>query len=109
MAIDNVSCQKTIGRKVVVFGGDFRQILHVISRRIKSDIVHSTINLLYIWDHCKFLKLNKNMRLETGSNSTDDEEIHKLSKWILKVDDGKISELNDECVEITIPQELWTQ
>jgi len=32
------------GGKVVVFGGDFRQILHVIPRGSKSDIVHATIN-----------------------------------------------------------------
>jgi len=40
------------GRKVVVFGGDFRQILPVIPRESRSDIVHATINSSYLWDHC---------------------------------------------------------
>jgi len=36
------------GGKVIVFGGDFRQILPVIPRGRQSDIVHSMINASYI-------------------------------------------------------------
>ncbi|XP_058745886.1 uncharacterized protein LOC131618736 [Vicia villosa] len=35
---------EVFGGKVVVFGGDFRQILPVIPRGSRSDIVHATIN-----------------------------------------------------------------
>ncbi|XP_058784966.1 uncharacterized protein LOC131659856 [Vicia villosa] len=35
---------KIFGGKVVVFGGDFRQILPVILRGTRSDIIHATIN-----------------------------------------------------------------
>ncbi|XP_058784650.1 ATP-dependent DNA helicase pfh1-like [Vicia villosa] len=41
--------EEIFGGKVVVFGGDFRQILPVIPRGSRSDIVHSTINASYIW------------------------------------------------------------
>ncbi|CAI8593928.1 unnamed protein product [Vicia faba] len=40
---------EVFGGKVVVFGGDFRQILSVISKGSRSDIVHTTINVSYIW------------------------------------------------------------
>lgn len=87
---DNVVCQKNFGGKVVVFGGDFKQILRVVPRGTRFGIVHSTINTSYIWDHCKILTLIKNMCLETRSNSTHVNEIQKFSKWILEVGDGNI-------------------
>jgi len=39
--------------KVIVFGGDFRQILPVVLRGGHSDIVHANINSSYIWNHCQ--------------------------------------------------------
>ncbi|KAL4307035.1 hypothetical protein AHAS_Ahas16G0238000 [Arachis hypogaea] len=35
------------GGKAVVLGGDFRQILPVITRESRQNIVHATINSLY--------------------------------------------------------------
>lgn len=54
-------CELIFGGKVVVFGGDFRQILPVIPRGDRSDIVHTSINASYIWDHCQVLTLTQNM------------------------------------------------
>ena len=51
------------GGKVIVFGGDFRQILPVIPEGTRSDIVNATINSSYLWDHCEVLTLTKNMCL----------------------------------------------
>ncbi|XP_058772569.1 uncharacterized protein LOC131646573 [Vicia villosa] len=86
---------KIFGGKVIVFGGDFRQILSVIPRGSRSDIVHATINSSYIWDHCKVLKLTKNMRLQQSATSSSSAELRHFSDWILTVGDGKISEPND--------------
>ncbi|KAF1893693.1 hypothetical protein Lal_00002208 [Lupinus albus] len=91
------------GGKVVIFGGDFRQILPVIPRGCRSDIVHATINSSYLWHHCTILNLTKNMRLQNDDNTT---EIREFLEWILKVGDGKLSEPNDGCVEVNIPEEL---
>ncbi|XP_058763550.1 uncharacterized protein LOC131636997 [Vicia villosa] len=99
-------CEKIFGGKVVVFGGDFRQILPVVHRGTRSDIMHSTINASYIWEHCKVLTLTKNMCLISGSNSNNVEEIESFSKWILQVGDGKVSEPNDGYAEITIPNDF---
>jgi ATP-dependent DNA helicase PIF1 len=97
---------KIFGGKVVVFGGDFRQILPVIPRGTRSDIVHASINSSYIWDHCKVLTLTKNMRLRQGATNPDNQEIETFSKWLLMVGEGRISEPNDGTAEIEIPPEI---
>jgi len=100
------SSTSIFGGKIVVFGGDFRQILPVIPRGSRSDIVHETINASYIWDHCQVLTLTKNMRLQTCAQSSDAAELNEFSQWILDIGDGKISEPNDGNAEIKIPSEL---
>lgn len=52
---------KPFGGKVVVFGGDFRQVLPVINGGNRAAIVMASMNSSYLWEHCKVLKLTKNM------------------------------------------------
>ena len=47
------------GGITVVFGSDFRQILPVIPKGSRQDVVNGTINSSYIWDYCKVLRLTK--------------------------------------------------
>ncbi|XP_058759288.1 uncharacterized protein LOC131632565 [Vicia villosa] len=100
------ACDNIFGGKVVVFGGDFRQILPVIPRGTRSDIIHATINSSYIWDHCKVLKLTKNMRLQTGATTSTTNDIRSFSEWILKIGDGTMCEPNDGYASICIPEEF---
>jgi ATP-dependent DNA helicase PIF1 len=106
MSTPTKRCETIFGGKVIVFGGDFRQILPVIPRGNRSDIVHASINASYIWDHCQVLTLTKNMRLKHGTNSIENEEIAQFSNWLLNVGEGKISEPNDGYAEIQIPTEM---
>lgn len=94
------------GDKVIVFGGDFCQILHVIPHGSQLDIVHASLNLYYIWDHCEVLTLSKNMRLHNGSLSSNAEKAEQFSKWILKLGRGKLFEPNDRNSKIEIFPEL---
>ncbi|KAK7301999.1 hypothetical protein RJT34_12876 [Clitoria ternatea] len=91
------------GGKVIVFGGDFRQILPVIPRGNRSDIVNATINASYLWQHCHMLTLTKNMRLQNNLSNSNAEELREFSQWILDVGDGKIGESNDGYATIRIP------
>ena len=59
------------GGKVIVFGGDFRQILPVIPKGSREHIVDASLNSSYIWDYCKVLRLTKNMRLQSGALQTE--------------------------------------
>ncbi|XP_071698423.1 ATP-dependent DNA helicase RRM3-like isoform X2 [Rutidosis leptorrhynchoides] len=54
---------KPFGGKVVVFGGDFRQILPVIQRGQRPETVDASLHSSRLWHHCKVLRLTKNMRL----------------------------------------------
>ncbi|GJZ26199.1 ATP-dependent DNA helicase PIF1-like protein [Tanacetum coccineum] len=66
---------KVFGGKVIVFGGDFRQILHVIPNETRQDVVHASLNKSYLWSHCTVLKLTENMRLRVGCNPGDADSI----------------------------------
>ncbi|CAN6996364.1 unnamed protein product, partial [Brassica rapa subsp. trilocularis] len=94
------------GGKVVVFGGDFRQILPVIPRGNRADIVMATLNSSFLWKHCKVLELTKNMRLMAETDLRSAEEIKLFSKWILDLGDGKINEPNSGETMIEIPKDL---
>ncbi|KAF8056402.1 hypothetical protein N665_1273s0004 [Sinapis alba] len=97
---------KPFGGKVVVFGGDFRQILPVILGGGRPETVLATLNSSYLWEHCKVLKLTKNMRLFAGLTDDAAKELESFSKWILDIGDGKINLPNDSQVEIDIPSDL---
>lgn len=98
--------EKVFGGIVVVFGGDFRQILPVIPKGSRHDIVNASLNYSYLWKHCKVLKLTVNMRLKVGSSTCNLNEVKEFADWILKIGDGKIGEPNDGEGTIDIPDEL---
>ncbi|KAF8056401.1 hypothetical protein N665_1273s0003 [Sinapis alba] len=97
---------KPFGGKVVFFCGDFRQILPVMLGGGRQETVLATLNSSYLWEHCKVLKLTKNMRLFAGLTDDAAKELESFSKWILDIGDGKINLPNDSQVEIDIPSDL---
>jgi hypothetical protein len=53
------------GGKVMVFGGDFRQVLPVVARGTRTQIMDATLLRSYIWkDICK-ISLTRNMRAKS--------------------------------------------
>ncbi|CAN7120705.1 unnamed protein product [Brassica rapa subsp. narinosa] len=98
---------KPFGGKVIVFDGDFRQVLSVITGGSRAEIVLAAMNSSYLWEHCKVLKLTKNMRF-SANNITDEEakDLKEFSDWILAVGDDKIAEANDGEALIDILEEF---
>ncbi|XP_012844687.1 PREDICTED: ATP-dependent DNA helicase PIF2-like [Erythranthe guttata] len=94
------------GGKVVVLGVDFRQILPVVLKASRQDIVHATINSSPLWRQCKVMKLNKNMRLESSSSSANADEIREFADWILRIGNGEAGEINDGDATIEIPDDM---
>ena len=93
--------------KVVVLGGDFRQVLPVIHGAGRAEIVLASLNSSYLWKHVKIMKLTKNMRLLSNNLSPEEaKELHEFSQWILDVGDGNIGDANDGEALITIPDEF---
>ncbi|XP_021995302.1 ATP-dependent DNA helicase pif1-like [Helianthus annuus] len=103
---DIFKCETTFGGKVMVFGGDFRQILPVVPNGSRRDIVNASITSSYIWSSCKVLTLTKNMRLTVGANASDIEKIRGFADWLLDLGEGKIGDSDDCEVVIDIPEDL---
>ena len=61
---DICSCEKPIGGITVVLGGDFRQILPVVPKGLREQIVNASLRRSNIWKDVHVLTLDLNMRLD---------------------------------------------
>ena len=75
--------EKPFGGVTVVFGGDFQQILPVVIKGTREQIVGQCLQRSRLWENIKVLKLKENMRLE---NSTQEEK--DFAQWLLDVGHG---------------------
>ncbi|CAN0925186.1 ATP-dependent DNA helicase PIF1 [Linum grandiflorum] len=77
---------KPFGGKIVIFGGDFRQTLPVITDGGRSDTINASLAKSYLWSHCQLLHLTINMRVVNSAiNSQPVWGNMDFSKWILSV------------------------
>ncbi|KAG5524887.1 hypothetical protein RHGRI_031532 [Rhododendron griersonianum] len=83
------------GGKVVVLGGDFRQVLPVIPKGTKIDCMNASLVRSYIWQSLIKFKLKENMRAKTDP---------AFSRYILQVGNGLEEE--NEVGEIKLPSSL---
>ncbi|XP_076905296.1 uncharacterized protein LOC143561021 [Bidens hawaiensis] len=94
------------GGKVIVFCGDFRQVLPVITNGSRQQIVNASLCSSYIWGKCKLLRLTKNMRLTIGAQASDIEQTNQFAKWLLDIGEGNVGGSNDGEATIDIPHDL---
>ncbi|XP_025611625.1 uncharacterized protein [Arachis hypogaea] len=94
------------GGKVVVLGGDFRQILPVIPMGSRQDIVQACISSSYLWDFCTVLKLSKNMRLTVGGMVEVDDDIKAFADWLIQIGNGLAGDSTDGESEVVIPKDI---
>ncbi|XP_057734536.1 uncharacterized protein LOC130949970 [Arachis stenosperma] len=94
------------GGKVVVLRGDFRQILPVIPRGSREEIVHACINVLYLWQSCHVLQLTENMRLGHGPQDIHNVQLEEFTNWLLQIGDGLFGDSADCESVIRIPDNL---
>lgn len=66
-SVNSSFLNKPFGGISILLGGDFRQILPVISKGSRSDIVNASISRSPLWSHCQIFNLTKNMRLHEGN------------------------------------------
>jgi len=101
--------QKPFGGKVVVLGGDFKQILPIVKKGSRYDLVKSTINYYDLWKNYKVLKLKQNMRLSTITCAQTATSIIEFVNWIMKIGNGETN-LNENGEGIIyIPEDLLIQ
>ena len=78
-ATNQHNADKPFGGKVVVLGDDFRQILPVVRKGSRYDIVNSSINYSDLWQYCTVLKLSQNMRLKTAASNESAKDIKEFA------------------------------
>ncbi|XP_023751068.2 uncharacterized protein LOC111899444 [Lactuca sativa] len=61
---DIINGKLPFGGKIMVMGGDFRQVLSVVRRGTRAQIVDSSLRMSPLWASVKRLQLNINMRAE---------------------------------------------
>ncbi|XP_057755634.1 uncharacterized protein LOC130974801 [Arachis stenosperma] len=103
---DQHKTHQPFGGKIVVLGGDFRQILPVISKGSRYDILASAINSSHLWTFCKVLKLHTNMKLLMSSSDQDEGEMKIFANWILDVGNGNIGSVVGDESEVEILDDL---
>ncbi|KAF8798911.1 DUF889-domain-containing protein, partial [Phlegmacium glaucopus] len=54
-------CSKPFGGLTMIFGGDFQQILPVVTKGSRADIIEACIRQSYLWNDMHILKLRENM------------------------------------------------
>jgi len=80
MSYDGVdNTHKPFGGLTVVLGGDFRQILLVVRKGSREDILAATVNASKLWKYCKVLKLTNNMRLRGSPNVEEQHDIKQFA------------------------------
>nr|KAJ0207352.1 hypothetical protein LSAT_V11C500293940 [Lactuca sativa] len=94
------------GGKVIVFGGDFRQILPVVPGGSRQNIVNASLSSSYLWQQCKVHKLTKNMRLTVGSDPSAIEKIRDFADWLLDIGEGNLGGPNDGEAIVDIPRDI---
>jgi hypothetical protein len=88
-------CDLPFGGKVIVLGGDFRQILPVVPKGSKVDIIKSSLVFSYLWPLFTKLSLVQNMRAHLDIS---------YSNYLLDIGNGL--EVTHSCDMITLPSEI---
>ncbi|KAL4567974.1 hypothetical protein LXL04_023572 [Taraxacum kok-saghyz] len=79
------------GGKIMVMGGDFRQVLPVVKRGTRAQIVDSSLRMSPLWSSIKRLRLTLNMRAVTDPWFYD---------FLLRVGDGDEETIDDNFIRI---------
>ncbi|KAG5563862.1 hypothetical protein RHGRI_000157 [Rhododendron griersonianum] len=92
---DIMSNNSLFGGKVIVFGGDFRQVLPVVPRGTRAETVQASLAKSYLWTEMQKLILKTNMRAQSDSAFSD---------FLLRVGNGVEPTVDENMIQI--PEEM---
>ncbi|XP_062227410.1 uncharacterized protein LOC133925529 [Phragmites australis] len=84
------------GGKTIIFGGDFRQVLPVVRKGTRAQIINATLRKSYLWENMQKLRLVRNMRAQSDP---------WFSKYLLRIGNGTEQTVKDDYVKI--PNEIY--
>jgi ATP-dependent DNA helicase PIF1 len=84
------------GGKTIVLGGDFRQILPVVQKGSRAQIVGASLRRSYLWESMCHLKLVRNMRAQSDP---------WFAYYLLRIGGGGTEEVNGDN-NVRIPDEI---
>ncbi|XP_071708776.1 uncharacterized protein [Rutidosis leptorrhynchoides] len=108
---NEANIHKLFGGMPILLGGDFRQILPVIPKGKRQEVVHACINRSELWKFCHLHTLLRIMRVnEYTFDGQIDNRKRAFNKWVLDVGDGNVpassKDGEDEPSWIKIPKEF---
>jgi hypothetical protein len=90
---DIMECSLPFGGKVMVFGGDFRQVLPVVPRGTRAQVTDATLQRSYLWDKIKKIRLSQNMRAQSDP---------WFSQYLLRIGNGTEETIGDDYVRLPV-------
>jgi hypothetical protein len=92
---DVTGAEDPFGGKVLLLGGDFRQVLPVVKRGSRAQIVAACLKRSPLWPHFRIFHLRENMRIRS---STD--EAAAYADWVLRLGNGQLPTTEDDMVDL---------
>jgi len=86
-----MECALPFGGKVMVFGGDFRQVLPVVPRGTRAQVTDATLQRSYLWDKIRKIRLSQNMRAQSDP---------WFSEYLLRIGNGTEETIGDDYVRL---------
>ncbi|KAL5543450.1 hypothetical protein UlMin_007234 [Ulmus minor] len=83
------------GGKIIIFGRDFRQVLLVVPRATKEEVINASLVMSYLWPLFIKIQLSENMRARFDQT---------FSNFLLRIGDGE-KQIDDDD-NITLPDNI---
>ncbi|KAG5604789.1 hypothetical protein H5410_026281 [Solanum commersonii] len=80
------------GRKVMVLGGDFRQVLPVVPKSTRAKTIDEILVKSYIWPLMEKIKLSTNMRARADTTFSD---------FLLRIGNGEETTIHDNLIALS--------
>ena len=99
------------GGNLMLFGGDFRQILPVVTKGCRADIVAASLSRSNFWPRCHVMHLKVNMQLrDPNLTNVEYQCFRDFADWVLNIGTGSLQgislHLRSEPNWIEIPSEF---
>ncbi|XP_019263882.1 PREDICTED: ATP-dependent DNA helicase PIF1-like [Nicotiana attenuata] len=92
---DIMDINEPFGGKVMVFGGDFHQVLPVVPKSTRVETINASLVKSYLWNKMEKIQLTRNMRARADPTFSD---------FLLRIGNGEEPTIRDDIV--LLPKKL---